>query len=299
VALALTDAPGAGRRSQWRRRLLADPAGVAGLVITTGVVTVGLLARRIAPWDPFASVGAPLQGPSRRHLMGTDNLGRDLFSAVLHGARTSMVVVVSVVAIATVIGVLAGVVSGYRGRFVDTVVMRLTEMFQAVPRFFLALLVVAMFGAGLDNLILVLGLTSWPLLARVVRAETLSVVRRDFVEAARALGASGWRVMLRHVLPNVSAAAVVVVSLMGSRVILLEASLSFLGLGDPNVMSWGYLANNSQRYLRVAWWMSVFPGAAILVAVLGLNLLGDALNDALNPLVPTSTRLSKRGAGSE
>ena len=271
------------RRRRWYGLLLATPTGIAGLALTGLVAVVGLLADRIAPIDPLSSVGPPLQGPSGEFPMGTDNLGRDIFAAVVHGARTSMTVVLSVVAIATVIGVTLGSVAGYRGGLLDTITMRITELFQAIPRFFLVLLVVSLFGAGLDNLILVLGLTSWTLLARIVRAEALSVSRRDFLEAARAEGASNTRILLRHVLPNVAPAAVVVVSLMGSRVILLEASLSFLGLGDPNVISWGYLANNAQRFLRIAWWMSIFPGVAIAVAVLGLNLLSDALNDALNP----------------
>jgi peptide/nickel transport system permease protein len=256
-----------------------------GLALTVATLLSGLFAGVIASDDPFRAVAEPLQSPSGRHLMGTDDLGRDLLSAVVHGARTSMLVVVAVCAIASVIGIGVGALSGYRAGLVDDVVMRVTEIFQAVPRFFLALLVVALFGPGLDNLILVLGLTSWPLLARVVRAESLSMRQREFVEAARALGASSTRIVVRHLLPNVLPAALVVISLMASRVILLEASLSFLGLGDPNAMSWGYLANNAQRFLRLAWWMSVFPGAAIALTVLGLNLVSDALNDVLNPLI--------------
>jgi peptide/nickel transport system permease protein len=159
--------------------------------------------------------------------------------------------------------------------------MRITELFQAVPRFFLVLLIVALFGAGLDHLIYVLAFTSWPTLARVSRAEVLSIRDRDYVEAARSIGAPDRRIVLRHVLPNVLPTALVVIALTGSRIILLEASLSFLGLGDPSVMSWGYLVANAQRFLRVAWWMSVFPGLSIAVAVLGINLMSDALNDVL------------------
>jgi len=157
-----------------------------------------------------------------------------------------------------------------------------TEIFQSVPRFFLVLLIVALFGAGLDNLVYVLALTSWPTLARVARAEVLSVRDRDYVEAARSIGATDRRIVLRHVLPNVLPTAMVIIALTGSRIILLEASLSFLGLGDPEVMSWGYLVSTAQRFLRNAWWMSVFPGVAIGIAVLGINLMSDALNDVLN-----------------
>jgi peptide/nickel transport system permease protein len=152
-----------------------------------------------------------------------------------------------------------------------------------VPRFFLAVIVIALFGPGIDRLVLLLGLTSWPWIARVVRAEVLSLKQREFVEAARSLGAGQSRVLLREVLPNALPPIVVAVSLNAASVILLEAGLSFLGLGDPDVVSLGYLANNAQRFLRIAWWMAAFPGAAIALAVLGLNLLGDGLNDVLNP----------------
>ena len=245
------------------------------------MVAAGLLAEVISPGDPFRTVADPLLAPSGNHLMGTDNLGRDVFDAVIHGARTSMVVVFAVTAIASVVGLAVGVVAGYRGGWIDDLLMRVTELFQSVPRFFLAVLVVALFGAELDILIYVLALTSWPTLARVSRAEVLSVRDREYVEAARSIGATDRRIVLRHVLPNVLPTAMVVIALTGSRVILLEASLSFIGLGDPTIMSWGYLVNNAQRFLRIAWWMSVFPGLAIAVAVLGINLMSDALNDVL------------------
>ena len=264
------------------RRFLRHPAGVVGLVLTLVVVVAGLLADQIAPESPFRSVADPLRPPSGALLMGTDSLGRDVFTAVVHGARTSMVVVIGVVVIAAAIGLAVGIVAGYRGGWADDVLMRLTEVFQSVPRFFLVLLIVALFGAGLDNLIYVLALTSWPTLARVARSEVLPVRDRDYVEAARAIGATDRRIVLRHVLPNVLPTALVVIALTGSRIILLEASLAFLGLGDPEVMSWGYLVSNAQRFLRIAWWMSVFPGMAIAIAVLGINLISDALNDVLS-----------------
>ena len=269
---------------RWRtalRRFVRHPAGLVGLVLTSVVAGTGLLANRLAPGDPFRTVADPLQAPSHGHLMGTDNLGRDMFHAVVHGARTSMVVVLGVVAIASVVGLAVGVVAGYRGGWVDDLLMRITELFQSVPRFFLVLLIVALWGASLDHLIFVLALTSWPTLARVARSEVLSVRDREYVEAARSIGATDRRILARHVLPNVLPTALVVIALTGSRVILLEASLSFLGLGDPSVMSWGYLVSNAQRFLRVAWWMSVFPGLAIAVAVLGINLMSDAFNDIL------------------
>ena len=265
------------------RRFVRHRPGMVGLVLTAALVALGLLAPVLSPDDPFAYAGTPLGSPSGSHLFGTDNLGRDLAGAVLHGLRTSAIVVVWVVAISTALGVAVGAVAGYAGGLIDDVLMRLTELFQAVPRFFLVLLVLALFGTGTGNMILILGLTSWPLLARVVRADTLSVRERPFVEAARSLGASHLRILARHIVPNVVPAAVVVIALLASRVILLEASLSFLGLGDPSVMSLGFLIGNAQRFIRVAWWMSVFPGAVLGLVVLAVNLFADGLNDVVAP----------------
>jgi peptide/nickel transport system permease protein len=262
---------------------LRTPAGLAGAALTVALVVLAALAPVLAPADPFASVGAPLTPPSRSHALGTDDLGRDVWSGILHGTRTSLVVALGVVAIAATLGVFVGAVAGFRGGGVDEVLMRGTEAVQIMPRFFLAVIVVALFGPGLDRVVLVLGLTSWPAIARVVRAETLALARREFVDAAHALGATSRRVVVRHVLPNALPTALVVISLNAAGVILLEAALGFIGLGDPRAMSLGYLASNAQRFLRVAWWMAVFPGAAIALAVLALNLLGDALGDLANP----------------
>jgi peptide/nickel transport system permease protein len=267
------------RASTWRA--LKSTAALAGLALSVVLVGIAVLAHRLAPDDPFQSVAAPLTPPSLEHPMGTDDLGRDVLSGVIHGARTSLTVALSVTVLASVVGVAVGALSGYRGGAVDDLLMRLTEFVQVVPRFFLAVVVIALFGSGVDRLVLVLGLTSWPQLARVVRAETLAQRTLEYVEAARALGATGGRVLLRHVLPGVLPPIVVLVTVIAAGVIVLESSLAFIGLGDPRLMSWGYLASNAQRFLRVAWWMATFPGAAIALAVLGLNLLGDGLNDLL------------------
>jgi len=272
--------------------VLRTPAGLAGAALTVALVLLAALAPVLAPADPFASVGAPLTPPSRSHALGTDDLGRDVYSGILHGTRTSLVVALGVVAIAATLGVFVGAVAGFRGGSVDEVLMRGTEAVQIMPRFFLAVIVVALFGPGLDRVVLVLGLTTWPAIARVVRAETLSLARREFVDAAHALGATTGRVVVRHVLPNALPTALVVISLNAASVILLEAGLGFIGLGDPRAMSLGYLASNAQRFLRVAWWMAVFPGAAIALAVLALNLLGDALGDLANPRRPSRGRLA-------
>ncbi len=274
------------RRSRTRAtllRTLRSPSAAIGAVLMVLVVLVSLSVDAIAPGDPFASSGASLLPPSTEHLMGTDNFGRDIARAVAHGVRTSMTIVFWVVAISLVIGLAVGMISGYRGGWVDDLLSRITEVFQAIPLFFLALLVVGFFGAGVDHLILLLGFTSWELLARVVRAETLSLRELEFMEAARSSGASDVRIIVRHVLPNVLPSAVVVMALVGSRVLLIEAALSFIGLGDPNQVSLGYLIYSAQPFLRVAWWMSVFPGLAIVVAVLAINLAGDLVADLLDP----------------
>ena len=267
----------------WRMRsLFRTPAGLTGLALVMLFGFVAVFADQIAPGDPFdTSAGPALSPPSSQHLMGTDNLGRDVASGIIHGANTSMTVILSVLTISAVIGISVGAIAGFYGGVVDVLLMRLAEVFQVVPRFFLALLVIAYFGPGIDKLILLLGLTSWPFLARVVRGEALSIRRREFVESARATGASSLRILLRQVIPNLLPIAVVVLTLFASRIILIEAGLAFLGLGDQNRISWGTLANNAQQFLQLAWWMTVFPGLAIALAVVGLNLVGDAVSDAL------------------
>ena len=287
-ASARTELPAAGlgaavgtSRRRVLRRLLRRPAGVVGIVLTGTVVAVGLLAPVLAPFDPFAVVGPSLSPPSGAHPMGTDALGRDLLSGVIFGARTSLVVAGLVGVLVLAIGVVVGTVSSYLGGWADDLLMRMTELFQVLPRFFLAIVVIAFFGAGLGLLVLILGLTSWALLARVVRSEVLSLKEREFVDAARASGASGVRIVVQEILPNALPAGMAFLGLILAQVLLIEASLGFIGLGDPNVVSWGYLASQAQRFLRVAWWMSVFPGLAIAVAVLGLNLLSDAVTDVL------------------
>lgn len=286
-ASATAELPGAGTLpvASPRRHLLATiaatPAGAAGLGLTTLALLAALFAPLLAPADPFALSGPPLTPPSRAHLMGTDGLGRDLLSGVLYGARTSLLVAGAVGALAFALGAAIGLVSGYRGGRLDDLLMRSTEMVQVLPRFFLAIVAIALLGPGLDRIVIVLGITSWPVLARVVRAEALSLRSLDFVRAAEASGASGARIVIRELLPNALPSAMVVLGLLLGQVLLIEASLGFLGLGDPNVVTWGGLAGQAQSYLRVAWWLPLFPGLAIAATVLGFNLLGDALSDAL------------------
>lgn len=263
------------------RRLVREPMAVAGLVVTLFVVVLALGAGWIAPHDPFSVDGESLAAPSRTHLMGTDALGRDTFSGVVYGARTSMLIAAAVGALVLLVGTVVGVTAGWAGGWIDDVLMRITELFQVLPRFFLALVVIAMFGPGIDRLIYVLGFTSWALFARVLRAETLALKEREFVEAARASGASPLRIVWDEILPNALPSALAYLGLLLAQVLLIEASLGFLGLSDPSAISWGYLASEGQRFLRVAWWLSVFPGAAVVTAVLGLNLFADGLTNAL------------------
>jgi len=281
VASAGLDRTLGAPRRRVARRLVHRPAGIAGLVLTGIFVAVGLLGPALAPYDPFAIVGPSLSPPTWAHPLGTDALGRDLLSAVVVGARTSLVVAGLVGVLVLAMGLVVGTLSSWWGGWADDVLMRLTELFQVLPRFFLAVVVIAFFGAELALLIVVLGLTSWALLARVVRSEVLSIKEREFVEAARVAGASPTRLVLREILPNALPAVSAYLGLVLAQVLLIEASLGFIGLGDPNVVSWGYLVSEAQRFLRVAWWMSVFPGLAIAIAVLGLNLLSDAVTDVL------------------
>ena len=261
--------------------VLGSWTGRIGLVLMVSMVVVSITGPLLAPENPFALTGRPLLAPSRGHPLGTDALGRDLLSGVLYGARTSMLVAGAAAVLALVCGVTIGLVSGYLGRWVDDLLMRITEIFQVMPRFFLVVVAVALFGPGLDRLILTLGLTSWPVLARVVRGEVLALRDQEFIRAAEATGASPVRILWHELLPNVVPSTLVVAGLLFGQTLLVEASVGFLGLGDPNAMSWGMLAGQAQSFLRVAWWLPLFPGLAITTTVLGSNLLADALASAM------------------
>ena len=270
----------AGFWRQFRRHR----TGVFGLAVVVVLVLVALLAPWLSPSDPFTTSRAALQPPGTPgHLLGTDHLGRDVLSGVIWGARVSLIVGLAAAFTATVIGILVGAVAGYFGGWADELLMRVTELFQIIPRFVLALIVVAFFGSGLVNLILVIGILSWPQTARLVRSQFLRHRTLPYVDGARVVGMRAWRIIFVEILPNVLAPVIVVASLDIAQAILLEASLGFFGLGDPNLRSWGGMLNTAQQYVRIAWWMSVFPGLAISLAVLGFNLVGDGLNEATDP----------------
>jgi len=272
-----------GLRGFWRQ-FRRHRTGVFGLTLVVVLALVAVLAPLIAPHDPFTTSRARFLPPlSPGYLLGTDHLGRDVLSGVIWGARVSLVVGLAAAFTATVIGVLIGAISGYFGGRVDELLMRVTELFQIIPRFVLALIVVAFFGSGLTNLILVIGILSWPQTARLVRAQYLRHRTLPYVDGARVLGMGSARIVFVEILPNVLAPVIVVASLDIAQAILLEASLGFFGLGDPNLRSWGGMLNTAQGYVQRAWWMSVFPGLAISLAVLGFNLVGDGLNEATDP----------------
>jgi peptide/nickel transport system permease protein len=260
----------------------------SGSLIVGGALLaiVAIAATFGAALDPTApgSTDAPaLQSPSLAHWLGTDDLGRDILSGVLHGARASLAVGLAVALTSSLVGVVVGVVSGYAGGLADDALMRATELVQTLPRFFLAVLVAALFGPSFLVLALLLGLTFWPQTARLIRAQVFSLREREYVLAARAVGCGDARILSRHVLPGVVAIAITSAALQVGAAILVEAGLAFLGVGDRSVVSWGRMLNDAQPFLRVAWWMSVFPGIALVATVLGANLLADGVYEAWDP----------------
>lgn len=270
-------------RTHWVSRYLRQPMAVTGLALLVLLVCVAVFAAQISSSPPKTGSADPLLGPSGEHWMGTDDLGRDTFSNVVYGTRAALLVGLVTAATSLAIGGIVGIVSGYFGGYVDDVLMRITETFQLMPRFFLALLLITVFGSGLWLVSLVLGLTFWPGTARVLRAQVLTLRGRDFVQAARAVGAGHTRIMLRHIFPNAFAPVVVIAATQVGGAILTEAGLSFLGLGDPTLVTWGQMLNDSQRFLRIAWWLFVFPGAALMLTVLATTMIADGLNEALRP----------------
>jgi peptide/nickel transport system permease protein len=265
-------------------RFSRAPQAVVAAVFVVVVALLALVAPAIAGADPFAGGADALRPPgSPNHPLGTDHLGRDVWAQLVYGARVSLTVGGLAAASAVLIGVVVGALAGYFGGWVDNVLMRVAEFFQTLPRFVLALIIVALFGSGLGKLIFVIAILSWPQVARVVRASFLTLREAQFVDAARVGGMGSGAIIRSEILPNVVAPIVVTGSLDVAAAILLEAGLGFFGLGDPNLVSWGGMLNQAQQYLRQAWWMSVFPGLAISLVVLAFNVVGDGLNDALNP----------------
>jgi peptide/nickel transport system permease protein len=266
------------------RRFARNRGAVAGLVVLLAVIFVAAAAPLLYPDSPWDMVAAPFQPPFDPEFpFGTDLLGRDIAAGIAHGARVSLLLALIATVTAVGIGVLLGAVAGYFGGLVDDVVMRFTEFFQTIPSFIFAVVLVAVFTPSISSIVVAIALVSWPSVARLVRGEFLTLRTREFVQAAVVIGQSNAKIIFSQILPNTLSPIVVSASLMVATAILLESSLSFLGLGDPNLMSWGYMIGASRTVIRTAWWMSVFPGIAIFLTVLALNLVGEGLNDALNP----------------
>jgi peptide/nickel transport system permease protein len=266
-------------------RLLRNFAFTSGAILTIALIVVALAAPLLAPFDPNAQdTFRRLEPPSRQHLLGLDDLGRDVLSRIVWGARVSLRVGFSVVILASVIGITLGAMAGYFGGGVDTVVMRITDILLAFPGILLAIALVAVLGPSLNNVILALATIGWVGYARLVRGQVLKVREMEFVTAAKALGARSPRVIVRHVLPNVINPVIVMATLGLAGAILAEAALSFLGLGvQPPTPSWGAMLTAGRRYLGLANHLAIYPGIAIMLAVMGLNFLGDGLIDALDP----------------
>lgn len=278
--------------SDFWRRFRRNRGAVVGLVILLLVCAVAAFASVLFPGSPWDMATAPFTPPGEDGmLLGSDSLGRDVAAGIAHGARISLMVgAVSTVA-SLCIGVSLGALAGYLGGWVDDAVMRFTEFFQTIPSFVFAILLVAIFTPTITSVVFAIAVVSWPPVARMVRAEFLSLRSREFVQAAEVLGKSRLAIVVTDILPNALSPIVVLSSLMVASAILLESALSFLGLGDPNLMTWGFLIGSGRSVIRLAWWMSVFPGLAIFLTVLALNLVGEGLSDALNP------RLARKRGG--
>lgn len=292
-ALALPRAAAPPTHAGWTflRRLVRRRTALFGLVVIVAVALAALLAPVLTPFDPVAQdVTERLRPPGaaapdgRTHWLGTDHLGRDILARILFGTRIALVVGLAAVAIAGTLGLAIGLVSGYFGGRVDDVFMRLADVQLAFPFILLALAVIGVLGPSLRNIIVVVGVSGWVVYARIVRGEVLSLREREFIQAARAVGSPTSRLLLRHLVPNAFAPWLVIATLDMARVIIVESALSFLGLGvPPPTPTWGGMLADGRVYLSTAWWLATFPGLAILLTVLGINLLGDGLRDTLDP----------------
>jgi peptide/nickel transport system permease protein len=265
------------------RRFLGHRAGVLAGLYVAALVLIMLGAQLLPGPDPHEISSEVMLPPSAAHLLGTDELGRDVLLGIIHGIRVSLTVGFAAALGATVIGILVGAMAGFYGGLLDLVFMRVSEVFQVVPSFILAAVIVALSGPGLSQVVAVIALLAWPQVARLMRGEVMRVKQLEFVDAVRCLGVRESAILAGEVVPNALAPALAAGSLIVGHAILLEAALAFFGLSSVDVVSWGRMLNSGQRFLFNAWWLSVFPGAAIFVTVLAFNLLGDALGSALNP----------------
>jgi peptide/nickel transport system permease protein len=273
------------------KRMLRNPGGAIGLAIVIVAVIIAIFGPTLFPTSPWRMVQRPFLAPFTNPAvtLGTDALGRDVFAGLIYGARVSLLVGMVSTLVALIIGVPLGAAAGYFGGRIDDALMRFSEFFQTIPSFPLAIVLVAILQPSIYSIVAAISIVTWPPVARLVRGEVMSLRSREYVQAAVVTGHSNGWIIWREILPNALSPVIVLASLMVANAILLESSLSFLGLGDPNLMSWGYMVGAGRTVIRQAWWITVFPGIAILITVLGMNLIGEGLNDALNP------RLAKEG----
>lgn len=270
---------------EFRQEFLHNRLALAGSALILTLFIVAVAAPLVAPYDPsLIDTTNILAPPSARHMLGTDELGRDVFSRMVYGTRISLLVGFVAVGISTIIGIIVGAISGYYGGWMDSILMRFVDIMLCFPTIFLILAVIAILGPSIWNIMAIIGITSWMGVSRLIRAEFLTLKERDFVQASKAAGAKDARIIFRHILPNAMAPVFVSAVLGIGSAILVESSLSFLGLGvQPPTPSWGNMLTAGKDNIEIAWWLSLFPGLAILMTVLGYNLLGEGLQDALNP----------------
>ena len=269
--------------NKWRN-FYSNWVSVLGLIILLLLTVTALIGPVIAPFDPEdLEIGRRATAPNAMYWVGTDELGRDVFSRAVTATRVSLLVGIIAAGVSTLVGILVGSLSGFFGGWLDHILMRITEVFQVVPQFFLAVVLVALFGASVLNIIVAIALLTWPIIARLTRSEFLSLKSRQYVDAAYLGGASNTRLIFREILPNAMGPIIVSATLLVGRAMLTEAGLSFLGLGDPSRISLGVMLYQSRPFVQFAWWAALFPGMMIFLAVLSTNLIGDGLNDVINP----------------
>ena len=265
-------------------RFSKNKSAVFGLIILFLVILMAVISNWIYPDDPFRLAGKPMSSPGTNgFLLGSDTLGRDVAAGIAHGAKTSILIGLLATIAAVFIGIIFGALAGYYGGVIDDALMRVTEIFQTIPSFVFAILLVAIMKPSIESIVIAITVVSWPAVARLVRGEFMSLKNREFVQACHTLGMNDSRIMMREILPNCLSPVIVIGSLMVATAILIESGLAFLGLGDPNIMSWGFQIGAGRTMLRSAWWVCTFPGIAILITVLAINLVGEGLNDAFNP----------------
>ncbi|BEG75981.1 ABC transporter permease [Achromobacter xylosoxidans] len=266
-------------------QLLANPAAVAGALLLLFILLTALAAPWLFPHDPLDMVGPPILWPGQDpgFWLGTDTMGRDVAAGLAHGARVSLTVGVAAAMLSLLIGIAVGAAAGYFGGWVDVALMRVTELLQTIPAFLLVVVIVAIARPSVTVIALSIGVASWPVVARLVRAEFRTLRESEFVQAARTLGYGHARIALLEILPNALPPVIVTTSVLVANAILMESALSFMNMGDPNAVSWGSMIGDAREMLRTAWYLVALPGVSIILTVLSLNLLGDALNDAFNP----------------